>query len=154
MKKLILIVGVLVGILGMLAALSTQGQPQTAMKVNAGIITPELKESKDFYTNVLKYSVAFENDFYILMHAPDNTPAVAFLLPNHPTQQPVFQPAFQGAGMFFTIEVKDVDAEFRRIKSLGIPIAIELRDEPWGDRHFAVVDPNGVGIDIVTYKAP
>ena len=88
------------------------------------------------------------------MHAPDNTPAVAFLLPNHPTQQPVFQPAFQGAGMFFTIEVKDVDAEFRRIKSLGIPIAIELRDEPWGDRHFAVVDPNGVGIDIVAYKAP
>ena len=154
MKKLILIVGVLVGILGMLAALSTQGQPQTAMKVNAGIITPKLKESKDFYTRVLKYSVAFENDFYILMHAPDNTPAVAFLLPNHPTQQPVFQPAFQGAGMFFTIEVKDVDAEFRRIKSLGIPIAIELRDEPWGDRHFAVVDPNGVGIDIVTYKAP
>ncbi len=154
MKKLILIVGVLVGILGMLAALSTQGQPQTAMKVNAGIITPKLKESKDFYTNVLNYSVAFENDFYILMHAPDNTPAVAFLLPNHPTQQPVFQPAFQGAGMFFTIEVKDVDAEFRRIKSLGIPIAIELRDEPWGDRHFAVVDPNGVGIDIVAYKAP
>lgn len=154
MKKLILIVGVLVGILGMLAALSTQGQPQTAMKVNAGIITPKLKESKDFYTRVLKYSVAFENDFYILMHAPDNTPAVAFLLPNHPTQQPVFQPAFQGAGMFFTIEVRDVDAEFSRIKSLGIPIAIELRDEPWGDRHFAVVDPNGVGIDIVTYKAP
>ncbi|SHH53052.1 Glyoxalase-like domain-containing protein [Chryseolinea serpens] len=154
MKKLILIVGVLVGILGMLAALSTQGQPQTAMKVNVGIITPKLKESKDFYTNVLKYSVAFENDFYILMHAPDNTPAVAFLLPNHPTQQPVFQPAFQGAGMFFTIEVRDVDAEFRRIKSLGIPIAIELRDEPWGDRHFAVVDPNGVGIDFVTYKAP
>jgi len=88
------------------------------------------------------------------MHASDNTPAVAFLLPNHPTQQPVFQSAFQGTGMFFTIEVKDVDAEFKRIKSLGIPIAIELRDEPWGDRHFAVVDPNGVGIDIVTYKAP
>ena len=156
MKKLILIVGVLVGILGILAALSTQGQPQTpkTMKVNAGIITPKLKESKDFYTTVLNYSVAFENEFYILMHAPDNTPAVAFLLPNHPSQQPVFQPAFQGTGMFFTIEVRDVDAEFKRIKSLGIPIAIELRDEPWGDRHFAVVDPNGVGIDIVTYKAP
>jgi len=156
MKKLILLVGVLVGILGMLAALSTQGQPKTpnTMKVNAGIITPKLKESKDFYANVLKYSVAFENEFYILMRAPDNTPAVAFLLPNHPTQQPVFQTAFQGTGMFFTIEVTDVDAEFKRIKSLGVPIAIELRDEPWGDRHFAVVDPNGVGIDIVTYKAP
>lgn len=24
-----------------------------------------------------------------------------------------------------------------------------LRDEPWGDRHFVVVDPNGIGVDIV-----
>lgn len=36
----------------------------------------------------------------------------------------------------------------------GIPIAIALRKEPWGDRHFAIIDPNGIGIDIVTYSAP
>lgn len=24
-----------------------------------------------------------------------------------------------------------------------------LRDEPWGDRHFVVVDPNGIGVDVV-----
>lgn len=31
---------------------------------------------------------------------------------------------------------------------------IGIRDEPWGDRHFAIKDPNGIGIDIVTYTAP
>ena len=43
---------------------------------------------------------------------------------------------------------------YKIIKDKGVPIAIELRDEPWGDRHFAIVDPNGIGIDIVTYTAP
>jgi uncharacterized glyoxalase superfamily protein PhnB len=41
---------------------------------------------------------------------------------------------------------------YEQLKLKKIPIAITLRDEPWGDRHFAIVDPNGIGIDIVTYK--
>jgi uncharacterized glyoxalase superfamily protein PhnB len=53
--------------------------------------------------------------------------------------------------MYLTIEVSDVDAEYKRIKALGVPIVIDIRNEEWGDRHFAIVDPNGVGIDIVTY---
>jgi uncharacterized glyoxalase superfamily protein PhnB len=56
--------------------------------------------------------------------------------------------------MFLTIEVANVDEEYKRIKALNVPIEIPLRDEPWGDRHFAIVDPNGIGIDIVTYTAP
>jgi len=40
------------------------------------------------------------------------------------------------------------------IKSKGITIEFEIRNEPWGDRHFAIVDPNGIGIDIVTYTKP
>jgi len=31
---------------------------------------------------------------------------------------------------------------------------MDLRDEPWGDRHFALRDPNGVGVDIVEYHQP
>ena len=47
-----------------------------------------------------------------------------------------------------------MDAEFQRVKQLGIPIEIELRDEEWGDRHFAVVDPNGIGVDVITFSQP
>lgn len=124
------------------------------MKLNAGVITPNLQETKQFYSSVLGFGVTFENDFYVLLHTPDQQAELSFLLPNHPSQQPLFQPAFTGQGIFLTIEVSDVDAEYARIRALGIPIAIELRDEPWGDRHFAIVDPNGIGIDIVTYAPP
>ncbi len=124
------------------------------MKLNAGIITTKLAESKAFYQKHLGFGVTFENEFYLLMHSPDGTPALSFLLPDHPSQQPVFQKAFAGQGMYLTIEVDDVDSIYNRIKEQGVPIAIDIRDEPWGDRHFAIKDPNGIGIDIVRYTPP
>ncbi|RZJ69494.1 MAG: glyoxalase, partial [Flavobacterium sp.] len=54
--------------------------------------------------------------------------------------------------MYLTIEVDDVDTLYQSLKKKGIPIKIEIRNEPWGDRHFAIQDPNGVGIDLVKYS--
>lgn len=121
------------------------------MKMNAGIITSQLAENKQFYCDVLNFGITFENDFYLLLHTPDRQAELSFLLPDHPSQQPLFQPAFAGKGVYLTLEVPDVDETFARIRALGIHPTFPLRDEPWGDRHFALTDPNGVGIDIVTY---
>lgn len=123
------------------------------MKLNAGIITDKLAETKAFYQTVLNFGVTFENDFYVLLHTPNQQAELSFLQPNHPSQRSIFQKPFAGEGVYLTIEVDDVDAEYAHLKSLNIPIEIEIRDEPWGDRHFAIVDPNGIGIDIVTYAA-
>ncbi|UUC44267.1 VOC family protein [Flavobacterium cerinum] len=122
------------------------------MKLNSGIITTKLAESKAFYTSVLGFGITFENDFYLLLHTPDQQYEISFLLPDHPSQQPLFQSPFTGNGIYLTLEVDDVDSVYLDIQSKAIPISIELRDEPWGDRHFAITDPNGVGIDIVTYS--
>lgn len=124
------------------------------MKMNAGVITHKIKESKDFYTGVLGFGVTFENEFYLLLHTPGHEAEISFLLPEHASQQPLFQSAFQGKGMYLTIEVEDVKAVYADIQAKGVPIAIDLRQEPWGDHHFAITDPNGVGIDIVQYAAP
>ena len=124
------------------------------MKLNAGIITEKLAESKAFYTQVLQFGVTFENDFYLLLHTPNQEAEISFLLPNHPSQQPLFQKPFTQQGVYLTIEVENVDDYYYKLKEQGVPIAIDLREEPWGDRHFAIMDPNGIGIDIVTYSAP
>lgn len=133
---------------------SQQHQIKHAMKLNAGIITEKLAETKAFYTNTLGFGTTFENEFYLLMHTPNQQAEISFLLPNHPTQRPVFQTPFNGHGVYLTIEVDDVDKLYQEIKSKGIEIEIDIRDEPWGDRHFAIVDPNGIGIDLVTYSKP
>lgn len=124
------------------------------MKLNAGIITQKIAATKEFYTTVLGFGVTFENEFYLLLHTPDRSAEISFLLPHHPSQQPLFQQPFQGQGMYLTIEVEDVDQLYTDIQSAGIPIKIEIRDEAWGDRHFAIEDPNGIGIDIVHYQQP
>ncbi|MCE7062118.1 VOC family protein [Dyadobacter sp. CY343] len=134
----------------------SQNNPTTKiarkMKLNAGIITGKMAETKEFYTKKLGFGVTFENEFYLLLHTPDKQSEISFLLPDHPSQQPLFHKPFQGQGTYFTIEVEDVDSLYKTLKKNGVVIQIDLRDEPWGDRHFAVTDPNGVGIDFVKYS--
>lgn len=125
---------------------------QNKMKLNAGIVTGKLAETREFYTNVLGFGVTFENDFYLLMHTPNHEAEISFLLPDHPSQQALFHSAFQGKGVYLTIEVEDVDKIYKDLKNRGVEIKIDIRDEPWGDRHFAIQDPNGIGIDIVKYS--
>ena len=147
---------VLILMTGFKANAQTNANPpkQIAMKINAGIITSKIEESKTFYTEILDFNVTFENEFYLLLGQGNQPSVLSFLLPDHPTQQPVFQPAFKGEGMYLTIEVDDVDALYEKMLNRNIKIEIEIRDEPWGDRHFAIKDPNGIGIDIVEYHRP
>ena len=132
----------------------TNAQTTNKMKLNSGIITEKLQETKKFYTEFLDFGVSFENEFYLLLHTPNQSAEISFLLPNHPSQKPIFQSAFNGKGMYLTIEVENVDEVYKQLKEKGIQMEIEIRDEPWGDRHFAIKDPNGIGIDIVTYTKP
>ncbi len=153
MKRLAFLVGWWL-ITSHIQAQTFETQQSKNMKLNAGIITSKISETKKFYQENLEFEVVFENDFYLLMQTPGGHAQLSFLLPNHPSQQPLFQAAFEGQGMYLTIEVDDVDALYSSIKQKGVDIKIDIRDEPWGDRHFAIQDPNGIGIDLVRYTAP
>ena len=80
------------------------------MKLNAGVLTEKLVESKAFYSENLGFGVSFENEFYLLMHTPNQQAELSFLLPNHPTQHPFFHEPFEGKGMYLTIEMDEVDS--------------------------------------------
>jgi catechol 2,3-dioxygenase-like lactoylglutathione lyase family enzyme len=139
---------------GAVAQSSPNPQPPIQMKLNAGILTAKLAETKQFYTQVLGFGVSFENEFYLLLHTPGHGAELSFLLPEHPSQQPFFQAPFLGQGMYLTIEVDNVDEWYEKLRRQGVAIKVELRSEPWGDRHFAIADPNGIGIDLVQYTPP
>lgn len=154
MKQLLIILAAICMASNAYSQANTIIQKQYNMKMNAGVITRNLAATKDFYTRYLGFGVTFENDFYLLLHTPGKASEISFLLPDHPSQQPFFHKAFQGQGMYLTIEVDDADKLYEDLKKKGIAIKIDIRDEPWGDRHFAIEDPNGIGIDIVKYSAP
>ena len=61
---------------------------------------------------------------------------------------------FSGAGAFLTFQVADAAVEFSRLERAGATFAYALRDEPWGQRRFALRDPSGCWIDIVEQTEP
>lgn len=122
------------------------------MSFNAGIVTPKFAETRAFYIDRLGFRLVFENEFFFLLEGYGDQ--ISFLRPRDPGQASIFQPEFGGRGVYLTVEVDDVDAEYAKLRAKGVAIEVELRNEPWGERHFAVVDPNGIGIDFVKYVGP
>ncbi|GAA1195986.1 catechol 2,3-dioxygenase-like lactoylglutathione lyase family enzyme [Kitasatospora gansuensis] len=55
------------------------------------------------------------------------------------------------AGVILAFVVTDLAAEYARLRAEGVPITMELREEPWGERLFQVTDPNGVTVQLVEW---
>lgn len=123
------------------------------MKLWTGIVTEAVAASKDFYVRLFGAEVIYEGEdgWIVLLRLGESE--LGFMRPGLTSQAPIFRPAFSGAGVWLTIEVADADAEQQRLAALGVPIEVPLRDEPWGDRHCVVRDPNGIGVDIVERRA-
>ncbi|WP_405615822.1 VOC family protein [Streptomyces sp. NBC_01508] len=119
------------------------------------IATPRLQESRDFYTKLLGFEIAFEADWYVSLRRPG--PPVpyelALLDPTHPTLPEGYGKPVQG--LLLNFEVADVDAEWERlVGGAGLTPVLALRSEDFGQRHFIVADPSGVLIDIIAPIEP
>ncbi len=73
--------------------------------------------------------------------------------PTHPSAPPGPE-AFSGKGMCLEFQVPDATAEYDRFVHDGAPLALSLRDEPFGQRRFGLFDPAGVWIDVVEQIEP
>jgi catechol 2,3-dioxygenase-like lactoylglutathione lyase family enzyme len=120
----------------------------TLTKHTIGITTEKVVESRDFYVKHFGFKVVFDNGWYTHLRNESNGMEIAFLQPNHPTQDAVFQAAYNGSGLWLALEVDDVDSEYERLRS-ELPIEVHIKNEPWGERHFAVLDPNGIGVNVM-----
>lgn len=122
------------------------------MKLWSGVITEHVESSKRFYVDLFGCEVVFDSDWFVLLALGGGE--LGFLKPGIESQALVFRASYGGAGVWITIDVEDVDAQFRRLTARGIRIEVPLRDEPWGDRHFVVADPNGIPVDVVQHQPP
>ena len=119
------------------------------MSMWTGVITDHVEASKDFYIKYFSAQVVYEGEdawFLLLKIGPNE---LGFMKPGQASQAALFQTRFAGSGVWLAMEVDDADREFQRLRGLGAPIVLPLRDEPWGDRHFALQDPSGIGVDVV-----
>jgi uncharacterized glyoxalase superfamily protein PhnB len=52
--------------------------------------------------------------------------------------------------LVLTVQVDDVDAAYARAQRMGSDVLSPLVDEDYGQRHFLVVDPNGVVLNVMS----
>jgi uncharacterized glyoxalase superfamily protein PhnB len=117
------------------------------------VVTEKLHECRDFYARWFGLSVIFDASWIVVLSSDGEAPTVAFMHPSHPSTPPDPAP-FKGDGMFLTLQVEDAATEYARVGEAGLSFALELKDEPWGQRRFAAVDPAGMWVDVVEQTEP
>lgn len=127
------------------------------MKVNSMypvITTDKVAETKAFYLAHFPFALTFDSDWYVSLRL-DQEPSfeLAILDHAHPTLPESFRKPF-ASGLLINFEVEDVDAEYDRFRSAGLPMHVDLRTEEFGQRHFITSDPNGVLIDVIQVVPP
>jgi len=117
------------------------------------IITEKFTQSRAFYKK-LGFTPVFDGDWYCQLVWP-SAPSVqlGLMKQGHETQPAMFQAATVGEGTVLTLEVEEARDAADELREAGFEFALDLRDEPWGQRHFALLDPNGVRIDIASATA-
>jgi len=112
------------------------------------LMADDVAATAEFYKQRLRFAPQFESDWYVhLQSTEDESVNLAIMKGDHET----IPAAARGkvSGVILNFEVEDVDSEFERAKAEGLPIVLDLRDEPFGQRHFITRDPNGVLIDVI-----
>lgn len=107
--------------------------------------------SRDFYAAMFDLVVSVELDDWYLQLMPETDPKVnvGFVKPDNE----LFADRAASSGTYrvvLTIHVDDVDEAYKRAKRLGAEIAAEIRNEDYGQRHFLLVDPNGLVLNVMS----
>lgn len=119
-----------------------------AVALSPCITTAQVEASRDFYVRHFGAKVAFDCGWYVNLEFGGKAAALQFMAP-----QPG-QPLCNPAGLTYNFCVADVDAEYRALMLAGLVAVMPLEDHPWGDRGFAVQDPNGIVLYIYSEREP
>ena len=118
------------------------------MKLWSGLVVKDPTAARDFYVSHFGSEVLFDSDWFVLLTLGGGE--LGFLKPDQAAQAPMFRQTVT-SGAWVAVDVDDVDAQYQRFRDAGGDIEVPLRDEPWGDRHFVVRDPNGIPVDVVRH---
>lgn len=121
------------------------------IRVVPNVASEAFASSRDFYAAMFDLVVSVElDDWYLqLMAESDSRLNIGFVEPGHELFAGRTAPSGP-SGVVLTVHVDDVDEAYARARRLGAEIAAEIRNEDHGQRHFLVVDPNGLLLNVMS----
>lgn len=118
----------------------------TALSLNVD----DVDASSDFLQRHFGFEVAMSDEGFASLTRPDAGMNVIFLRTGLPTFKPASHRDAAGPGLLIAFVVDDIDAEWERLRD-QVPVATPIETEPWGERYFQVIDPNGIVIQLVQW---
>ena len=120
-----------------------------ANSLSTAFTTNRVEESRDFYIKYLDAKVTFDCGWYVNLEFGNKSSTLQFMSPQQPEHQ-----LSSGAGLIYNFAVDNVDKEYEKLTEAGQAVIVPIEDHPWGDRGFAIQDPNGISLYIYSEREP
>ncbi len=124
------------------------------MKITASALSLNVADelaSAQFARDHLGFVEEMANDGFVSLSRPDAGFNLVFLRTGLQTFKPEHLRGHAADGVLVVFVVDDIDGEYARLQTAGVPITTAIETEPWGERYFQISDPNGVVIQLVQW---
>ena len=112
------------------------------------LLSDDVTRAAEFYIRHFRFQPLYQADWYVHLQSLED-PSVNLGLVDR-THETIPEVGRGRAGtVLLNFEVEDTDDDFARLTAEGVRIALGLRDEAFGQRHFIVEGPDGVLIDVI-----
>lgn len=118
----------------------------TAISLNV----PDVDASADWVQQHFGFTVAMSADGFSSLQHPDAGVNLIYLRTGLSTFTPA-SAAVDAGGLLVVFTVDAIDDEYARLQREGVTIVTPIETEPWGERYFQVLDPNGIVIQLVQW---
>lgn len=124
------------------------------MNITASAISlnvPDVDASARFFREHFDFTVEMQQEGFVSLTREDVGFNVIFLRTGLASFKPASHAGAAGQGTLLVLVVDDIDDQWRRLSGAGVPIATPIETEPWGERYFQVLDPNGILVQLVQW---
>lgn len=127
------------------------------MKINAvgmAILSRDPVAAAQWFVDHFGFTIDVDIGWFVntCLESHENV-ALAFVHRDHESSPEVLR-GKQVAGTLLAFVVDDVDAEHERLHAKGIETVLPLVTEPWGQRRFQVMGPDGLVVEILQVVEP
>lgn len=123
------------------------------MRITASAVSvavADVSASRSFLESTLGFRAVMEAPGFASLAHDDAGMNVIFLEEGLGTFKPESHRGTAGQGLLLVFVVEDVDREWERLRD-AVTIVTPIETEPWGERYFQMLDPNGIVIQLVQW---
>lgn len=124
------------------------------MKITASALSLNVEDvtaSANFVKQHFGFNEEMSDEGFVSLSRPDTGFNLIFLKVGLETFKPIHMRGHRVDGLLVVFVVDNIDHEYARLQAEGVTITTPIETEPWGERFFQVIDPNGVVFQFVQW---